>query len=256
MKHAIHSTPDRSNPDNIRQMFNAIAPTYDVLNHLMSFGLDIRWRRKAVRLLEEKHRGVFLDIAAGSGDVSFDLMELHPQHVVAADFAHNMLTVLQQKLSQRVQSCTIDVVSCDALSLPFQDGVFDGTIVAFGMRNFADRLQSLKEMLRVLKPGGISVILELTKPQAPPFAQLYTVYSRVGLPIMGKIISRHNSAYRYLPESIAQFPARNEFCALMETAGFSETNAMSLTFGAATIFIGRKSAAGPILVETSTMSSK
>ena len=244
MKQEIHSAPDRARPENIRQMFNAIAPTYDLLNHLMSFGLDIRWRRKAVRLLQEKKGGVFLDIAAGSGDVSFDLMKLRPHHIVAADFAQRMLSVLQQKLAQRAHPGTLDVVSCDALSLPFREGVFDGTIVAFGMRNFADRLQSLREMLRVLKPEGISVILELTKPQASPFAQLYTAYSRFGLPVLGRIISHHNSAYRYLPESIARFPGRDEFCALMERAGFSETNAVSLTFGAATLFVGRKSAAG------------
>lgn len=244
MNQEIHTAPDRARPENIRQMFNAIAPTYDVLNHLMSFGLDIRWRRKAVRSLAEKRDGVFLDIAAGSGDVSFDLMRLQPRHVVASDFAQKMLAVLQEKLAQRTHDCTLDVVSCDALSLPFREGVFDGTIVAFGMRNFADRFRSLKEMHRVLKPGGISVILELTKPQAPPFAQLYTAYSRFGLPVLGRIISRHNSAYRYLPESIAQFPSRDEFCSLMERAGFSATNAKLLTFGAATIFVGRKSAAG------------
>lgn len=224
-------------------MFNAIAPTYDILNHLMSFGLDIRWRRKAIRTLGEKRGGVFLDIAAGSGDVSLDLIELEPRRVVAADFASNMLTVFRHKLSLRNHSCAIDMVSCDALSLPFPKATFDGTIVAFGMRNFADRLRSLKEMLRVLKPGGISVILELSTPRAPLAAHFYTLYARWGLPLLGRIISKHNSAYQYLPESISLFPVQDEFLALMRAAGFSETTATTLTFGTATIFMGKKSAA-------------
>lgn len=236
--------PSRTAPEHIQGMFNAIAPTYDRLNHLMSFGLDIGWRRRAVRLLAGKRGGVFLDIAAGSGDVSLSLLELRPRQIVAADFAYEMLRVFEAKRAGCADPHCIDIVSCDALSLPFRNASFDGTIVAFGMRNFADRLRSLQEMRRVLKPGGISVILELTKPRAPLIAQLYTFYSSIGLPLLGRFISHHNSAYRYLPSSIAQFPVSEEFCLLMNRAGFPDASALPLTFGAATIFTGTASDAG------------
>lgn len=227
-------------PAEIKRMFNAIAPTYDTLNHLLSFGLDIRWRRKAISFLRQKDRGVFLDIAAGSGDVSIDLLRLDPQRIIAVDFAVAMLSVFRQKMLRTERPAPIELVASDALALPFHDELFDGTIVAFGIRNFADRLRSLKEMRRVLKTGGTAVILELSTPQSPVIAQLYTAYSRIGLPLLGKIISRHASAYTYLPTSIAAFPERAAFLQLMEEAGFCEVASHPLTFGAATIYVGRK----------------
>ena len=235
-----HSTPQREQPKEIQKMFDAIAPTYDLLNHVLSFGLDIRWRRKAITLLSGKRGGTILDIAAGSGDVSFDLMNIQPQRVIGGDFSLNMLQVFDKKIEKVKPEHPISLVSCDALSLPFNDESFDGTIVAFGIRNFANRLQSLKEMLRVLTPGGISVILELTQPQTPFISQCYSLYSRWGLPLVGKIISRSNSAYSYLPQSITNFPPKDEFLSLMNEAGFVETKALPLTFGVATIFTGRK----------------
>ncbi len=221
-------------------MFNAIAPTYDLLNHLLSFGLDIRWRKHAVRLLEEKRGGAFIDIAAGSGDLSLAAIGLSPSHLVATDFAESMLQVFQKKVRGHEYAHLIDLVVCDALALPFTDDSFDATMVAFGIRNFADRLQSLREMRRVLKPGGLSVILELSAPTTPVISQLYKLYSRVALPLLGKFVSKHNNAYAYLPESIALFPAEKEFCALVEEAGFREIRATPLTFGAATLYVGRK----------------
>ncbi|HEV8538477.1 MAG TPA: bifunctional demethylmenaquinone methyltransferase/2-methoxy-6-polyprenyl-1,4-benzoquinol methylase UbiE [Bacteroidota bacterium] len=240
MKPSDHSLEQRSVPEQIRRMFDAIAPTYDFLNHLMSFGLDHRWRRKAIRLFGAKRGGVFLDIAAGSGDVSFDLMELRPQRIVGIDFAPGMLDVFRGKLSRCNHSSPVDIVSGDALSLPFRNESFDGTIVAFGIRNFADRSRALTEMFRVLKPGGISVILECTKPDAPVISQLYATYSRWGVPLLGSLISKHKSAYAYLPDSISHFPSTEEFLSLMEHAGFAEPRETALSFGAATIFTGRK----------------
>ena len=240
----MKTTPESSQqqqPAEIQKMFNAIAPTYDALNHLLSFGLDIRWRRKAIRLLQEKRGGVFLDIASGSGDVSFDLLDLDPKLIVGSDFAMDMLHAFRQKIAKAKQSVPIKLVSCDALSLPFKNGTFDGTIAAFGIRNFADRLRSLHEMRRVLKPNGVSIILELTSPRTPIVSQLYRLYSNVGLPLIGKIISKHNSAYSYLPKSIAAFPEQEGFLSLMSTAGFSEAFGFPLTFGIATIFVGKNS---------------
>ncbi len=225
-------------------MFDAIAPTYDLLNHLLSFGLDLRWRRAAIRLLEEKRAGTFLDIAAGSGDLSFDLLRIKPRFIAGADFAFNMLNVFANKLRRRDADAPIGLVSCDALALPFRERTFDGTMVAFGIRNFASRLRSLHEMHRVLKPDGISIILELSRPSSPVISRVYELYSRWGLPLIGRIISRSHSAYTYLPASIASFPDVKEFLSLMIQAGFVRTDAIPLTFGVATIYIGRKSGAG------------
>jgi demethylmenaquinone methyltransferase / 2-methoxy-6-polyprenyl-1,4-benzoquinol methylase len=229
-------------PEKIQSMFNAIAPTYDLLNHLLSFGMDILWRKKAISLLEEKRGGAILDIASGSGDLSIDALALNPRMIVATDFAFQMLTVFGGKLRQRAHlpASVIRLTSCDALSLPFASGSFDATMVAFGIRNFADRLKGLQEMHRVLRPGGVSLILELTEPKTPVIAQFYSLYAKVLLPLFGKIVSRHNAAYSYLPASIAKFPARDEFLGLMKEAGFTECKSYSLTFGAATIFVGRK----------------
>ncbi len=232
--------PTRRKPDEIRDMFDSIAPPYDRLNHLLSFGLDILWRRKAIRLLEEKRGGIILDIATGSGDLALDSLKLQPSKLVASDFAYNMLRVFQQKVEEKKIKQTPLLVSCDAHYLPFKPESFDATMVAFGIRNFADRLQSLKEMHRVLKPNGVSLILELTSPRTPFIKQTYTFYSKGILPLIGEIISRHNSAYEYLPASISNFPEQNEFASLMKQAGFSEVNVHLLTFGVATIFIGKK----------------
>jgi demethylmenaquinone methyltransferase/2-methoxy-6-polyprenyl-1,4-benzoquinol methylase len=229
-----------SNPSSIQSMFNAIAPTYDFLNHLLSFGLDIRWRHRLVKSLEEKRGGTFLDIATGSGDLSVNALKSQPHQIVASDFAFEMLKVFEQKLFKRGNSKTIQLVYCDAIRLPFCDETFDATMVSFGIRNFSNRLQSLKEMRRVLNPNGISLILELTKPNTPVLSPLYKFYSCCILPLFGKVISRHNSAYKYLPESISNFPERDEFISLMNEAGFVETSAIRLSFGIATIFIGRK----------------
>ncbi len=229
-------------PALIRRMFNAIAPTYDLLNHVLSFGLDIRWRKKAVRLLEEKKGGTFLDIACGSGDLSIEALKLSPSKIVATDFAETMLEVFKEKLMKLDTIHPVELISCDALSLPFQERTFDATMVAFGIRNFADRLQSLKEMRRVLKPGGLSLILELSTPQKFLPRQLYTFYAKIFLPLIGRVISHHNSAYRYLPESISRFPDEKDFIPLMHEAGFDEVRVTQLTLGTATIYTGRRKA--------------
>lgn len=232
--------PTRQQPEHIQRMFNDIAPTYDVLNHVLSFGLDIRWRKKAIDLLEEKRGGMILDIAAGSGDLSIEALRLSPQRIIATDFAETMLHVFKGKLIQRKSDHLIDLVACDALHLPFRNEMFDVTMVAFGIRNFADRLRSLKEMHRVLKPSGMTLILELSKPRSPLIASLYTLYSRWGVSIFGKMISGHSSAYAYLPDSIANFPVQEEFLVQMRDAGFCETRALPRTFGTATIYLGKK----------------
>lgn len=231
---------DQQDPHEIRAMFDAIAPRYDFLNRLLSFGLHRGWRRKAVSFLAEKRGGLMLDIAAGSGDVSFELLSLEPSRVVATDFAPAMLEVLKRKLNGHAGRGRIEVVICDALHLPFQDLLFDGAIVAFGIRNFADREAALSEMFRVLAPDGISVILEFSKPDRYIVRLINDLYMNLGVPLLGRIISGHKTAYRYLPRSIGAFPERAEFLASMKAAGFTSVEAHSLTMGVATVYIGRR----------------
>ena len=232
------STPP--SPALIQSMFNDIAPTYDFLNHFMSFGFDLRWRRKAIELLDEKRGGIFLDIATGSGDLALDALRLSPLQIVASDFAFTMLEVFREKKKKHARGTLIQLLSCNALDLPFSEDTFDVTMVAFGVRNFADRNVALREMHRVLKPEGILLILELTMPEIAVIKQLYTMYATKVLPHLGKIVSRHRSAYSYLPVSIAQFPSRAEFLAMMNAAGFRETTAIPLNLGIATLFLGTK----------------
>ncbi|MBA4312021.1 MAG: bifunctional demethylmenaquinone methyltransferase/2-methoxy-6-polyprenyl-1,4-benzoquinol methylase UbiE [Chlorobiaceae bacterium] len=227
-------------PSAIRKMFDGIAPTYDLLNRLISFGLDSKWRKRAVNFFREKYNGNFLDIAAGSGDVSIELSRLQPDSIIATDFSMNMLLECKKKINRHDKNNIIHCATVDALKLPFRSEIFDGTIVAFGIRNFEDRLLSLKEMYRVLRWNGISVILELTHPRSPIISTLYSFHAKILLPMIGRIISRHDSAYSYLPHSIESFPNQNEFLELMRQAGFTDLKAYPLTFGAATIFVGKK----------------
>jgi demethylmenaquinone methyltransferase/2-methoxy-6-polyprenyl-1,4-benzoquinol methylase len=230
----------QAQPARIRTMFDRIAPTYDLLNRLISFGLDTGWRRRAIALLAEFPGGSFLDIAAGSGDISVELASIGPRLTTGTDFSTNMLRLYGVKMRAKARGGRFTMAAADALSLPFRDRTFDGTITAFGIRNFADRPQALREMHRVLRPGGIAVILELTVPENPLLRALYSLHAKVLLPVAGRLVSGDSSAYRYLPESIEGFPPAPEFLSLMRGAGFVATEAVALTFGAATIFSGRK----------------
>jgi len=242
----MDNSPDNSpasqqaRPERIRVMFDRIAPTYDLLNRLISFGLDNGWRRKAVAMFREYPGGSFLDIAAGSGDVSVELASIRPRLTTGTDFSINMLQLYGAKMRSKARGGRFGMAGADALSLPFRDRTFDGTVTAFGIRNFADRPRALREMHRVLRPGGTAVILELTVPGNPVLRGLYGLHAKVLLPVAGTLISGDASAYRYLPASIEAFPSPEEFLAMMRDAGFTSTAALPLTFGAATIFSGRK----------------
>jgi demethylmenaquinone methyltransferase/2-methoxy-6-polyprenyl-1,4-benzoquinol methylase len=227
-------------PATVQKMFNDIAPRYDVLNHLLSFGIDIAWRKKAIRMIREKQGGTILDIASGSGDFSLEARAINPRLVVASDFAINMYDIFKNKIKNAEEDHIFQFVACDALALPFQSDSFDVVMVAFGIRNFADRPAALREMYRVLRSDGIVLILELTKPKKPFITQLYSFYSKHLLPAMGKIISGHRGAYFYLPQSIGEFPENDKFASLLTEAGFKNVDFRSLTFSTAAIFCGRK----------------
>ncbi len=219
-------------------MFSEIAPRYDLLNRLLSFGADLRWRRRAVGLALERRPARILDLATGTGDLALLLKQTAPgAEVVGADFAPPMLELARKKARER--GLAVRFLEADALALPFPEGAFDAITIAFGFRNFADYRRALGELHRVLAPGGRLVILEFPPPPKGAFGLVYRVYFQRFLPLLGGLISGNFGAYRYLPESVEAFPPPETLKALMEEAGFSVRYEL-LTFGVAAIHVGDK----------------
>lgn len=220
----------------VREMFSAIAPRYDFLNHTLSLNIDRRWRRLAVRGLNwgDAPSGTYLDLCAGTLDLAVEL-ECQPGFrgtVVGADFAIPMLELGKSK-SNRVRA-----VGADALGLPFPDRAFDGCMVGFGVRNLADLDLGLGEIARVLKPGGRVVILDFSLPRRWPIRPLYLLYLNYILPVVGRLVSKHMTAYRYLPASVGRFATPEDLVRRLERAGFREPRAEELTFGVAILVTG------------------
>lgn len=224
----------------VQTLFNAIAARYDLLNHLLSGGVDLYWRRKAIAALQDLQPKRILDVATGTADLAIAALRLGPSAVVGVDIAENMLAVGREKLTRRRLDGVITLQSGEAEHLAFPDGSFDASIVAFGARNFADLSQGLREMCRVLRPGGRIMVLEFSRPSAFPFKQLYFFYFRRILPIVGRIISKDPGAYTYLPDTVMKFPEGDGFLAILRAAGFRTVRQERLTFGIATIYTGDK----------------
>ncbi|HEX7117155.1 MAG TPA: class I SAM-dependent methyltransferase [Longimicrobiales bacterium] len=224
----------------VRRMFGAIAPRYDLLNHLLSLNIDKRWRRRAVDLLlgGGAPRGRYLDACAGTLDLALELASRtgFEGRVVASDFTLPMLERGRPKIDGRA----VAPACADALCLPFPDAAFDGATVGFGVRNLADLDAGLRELARVLKPGARLVILEFTTPTYRPIRALYLFYFLKVLPWIGRLVSRHGSAYAYLPASVLQFPPPGELSARMRTAGFTDVQWRTLTAGIVAIHVGTK----------------
>jgi len=222
----------------VRAMFSDIAPSYDLLNHLLSLNIDKRWRRRAIRALgwERDPRGLYLDLCAGTLDVGVELASQRgfAGRVAAADFAEPMLRAGLGKVHGR----PVHAVTADALGLPLGDASCSGAIVAFGVRNLADLDAGLREVARVLEPGGRFVILEFTTPPNALVRRGYHLYFHTLLPRLGGLISGNRGAYRYLPESVTHFPSAPELGARMESAGFRDVRWELLTFGIAAIHVG------------------
>jgi len=223
----------------IREMFDAIAPRYDLLNRLLSFGIDRRWRTFAVGQLQIPPGGMVLDVATGTGDVALEIASRTPGSVriVGEDFTQGMLLQGMGKIAQSPYRDRILLVNAPCESMPHPAGIFDGVTIAFGIRNVVDRLAGLREMCRVLKPGGRAVILEFSNPHSRLFKALYYFYFRRILPFLGGLLSQR-SAYQYLPDSVLEFPDQETFKALMDEAGFVELKHFDLTFGIATVYVG------------------
>jgi len=224
----------------IQEMFQAIAGRYDLLNHLLSAGVDVYWRRRALALVRHPRPDRVLDLATGTADFALAALRLRPRRIVGIDVASNMIHLGAAKLSRRGMAGKILLLGGDAEALPFPDGSFDVATAAFGVRNFGDILSGLKETWRALASGGEFIVLEFTEPRIPVFSQLYTFYFRRILPLVGGVISGNRKAYSYLPESVGTVPQGEAFLNLMEEAGFSQTRATSLTLGICSVYQGIK----------------
>lgn len=224
----------------VEGMFNNIAPKYDLLNRLLSAGTDIRWRRKAVRLLESEKPKMILDIATGTGDLAIEALMLDPEKIIGIDISEGMLEVGRQKISRMNLSHKIELRKGDSEDLEFPDNYFDAVIVAFGVRNFENLEKGLAGMFRVLKPAGTLVVLEFSKPRNFIFKVFYNFYSKFIMPFIGRIVSKDKSAYTYLPESVKTFPYGEGFLKILLNTGFHSTKCIPLTFGISSVYTAKK----------------
>ncbi len=224
----------------VARMFNSISNRYDFLNHFLSLGIDILWRRKAIKLLKELKPKTILDIATGTGDLAIEALSLKPEKVVGVDISEGMLEVGRRKMQEKKLDHIIQLTLGDSENLPFADNYFDAAIVAFGVRNFENLERGLGEMLRVVRPGGRIVILEMSKPSKFPMKQLYKVYFTAILPVIGRWISRDQAAYSYLPESVQAFPDGDRLVKILADTGYKNPQCNPLTFGISTLYWGSK----------------
>jgi demethylmenaquinone methyltransferase / 2-methoxy-6-polyprenyl-1,4-benzoquinol methylase len=231
---------EKSKKEQVADMFNNISKRYDLLNHLLSAGIDIVWRKKAIKQLKHEQPKLMLDIATGTGDFAIEALALNPDKIIGVDISEGMLEMGRQKMKRLGLEEKIELQLGDSEKLLFEDNKFDAAIVSFGVRNFENLEQGLADIFRVLRPGGTLVVLEFSKPKHFPFKQIYNFYFKYILPIIGKIISKDNSAYTYLPESVQAFPDGPQFLNILEKVGFNSTRCKTLTFGISSIYVGKK----------------
>lgn len=225
----------------VEAMFDNIAPTYDKLNHHLSWDIDRYWRNKAIRMMASAKPQTILDIATGTGDFAIlAAQKLRPQTVTGADISEGMMAIGREKVRERGLQDVITFKKEDCTHLSFPDNTFDAVTAAFGIRNFQDLEQGLREMQRVLKPGGLFCVLELTTPVSFPMRQLFHIYSHTFLPLYGRLISKDQSAYTYLTKTIEAFPQGETMMQILRKAGFSKTTFRRLTFGICTMYIAYK----------------
>ncbi len=226
---------------NIKKMFDLIAFRYDFLNHLMSFGVDKIWRKKAIKMISSVIPGsAILDVATGTADLAIEANKYNPSNIKGIDVSDKMLEIGRHKLLKKGLQGKIELLSAASEDIPFETNSFDFVISAFGVRNFNDLERGLSEMNRVLKIGGKVVILEFSKPSIPVFSRIYRFYFIKILPLVGRIVSKDKDAYTYLPKSVMEFPDNNDFLRILTKTGYSNVAQKRLTFGIASVYTGIK----------------
>ena len=229
-----------SKKDQVAKMFNNISGRYDFLNQLLSLGIDKMWRKRAIGVLEPLKPKILLDVATGTGEFALEALKLNPDKIYGIDIADGMLDIGRKKILAKKVNATVELLHGDSENIPFGENKFDAATVAFGVRNFENLKRGLSEILRVLKPGGMVVILEFSKPTSFPFKQIYNFYFRFILPRIGSMVSHDKAAYTYLPKSVEAFPDGEDFLRILHDVGFKNTQCSSLTFGISSIYIGTK----------------
>ena len=226
--------------EQVTKMFDTISKDYDGLNRVISFGIDIKWRKKVVNIVKEIQPESILDIATGTGDLAINLAETNADRIVGLDISSGMLEIGKEKIKRKNLDSKIEMVLGDSENLPFENNTFDAITVAFGVRNFETLENGLKEILRVLKPGGTFVILETSMPTKTPYRQGYNFYTKNILPLIGKTFSKDRSAYKYLCESASVFPYGEALNNILRNIGFINVKDLPQTFGVATIYTASK----------------
>ncbi|PWB27828.1 bifunctional demethylmenaquinone methyltransferase/2-methoxy-6-polyprenyl-1,4-benzoquinol methylase UbiE [Flavobacterium sp. HTF] len=226
--------------EQVAQMFDNISGNYDNLNRVISFGIDVKWRKKVLKIVSDKKPKKILDIATGTGDLAILMSKTNAEKIIGLDISAGMLEVGKKKVEEKKLSDTIELVLGDSENIPFEDNYFDAITVGFGVRNFENLEKGFAEILRVLKPNGVFVILETSVPDKTPYKQGYNFYTKNILPLIGKLFSKDNSAYGYLSESAAAFPYGEALNNILRKIGFIDVVAMPQTFGVATIYSASK----------------
>ena len=229
-----------SKKEQVAKMFDNIAGNYDFLNHFLSMGIDIYWRKKLVKRLTKQAPKNILDVATGTGDLAIAMLKATPDKITGIDISNGMLEIGWKKIKEKGLEDKITLQQADSENLPFEDNNFDAVCVSFGARNFENLEKGLSEMYRVLKPGGKLYILEFSQPDIFPFKQIYQFYFRYILPLLGKVVSNDNAAYNYLPESVNAFPYGKKLNKIIENCGYNKAQDHSLTLGIASIYIAEK----------------
>ncbi len=224
----------------VTKMFDTISEDYDGLNRVISFGIDIKWRKRVVALVKKQQPSTVLDIATGTGDLAISLVKTGAKKIIGLDISKGMLEVGKQKVAKKGLQNVIDLQLGDSENLPFKNDEFDAITVAFGVRNFENLEKGLSEIYRVLKPGGAFVVLETSVPTKTPYKQGYFLYTKYILPTIGKWFSKDNAAYGYLSESASVFPYGEQFNNILRKIGFINVNHLPQTFGVATIYVASK----------------
>ena len=227
--------------EQVSDMFNEIASRYDFMNRFLSAGIDVSWRKKAINEFKEQSISSLLDVATGTGDMAIMAAKaLHPDKIIGIDISEKMLEVGRNKIENQHLKSKIELISGDAETINFPDKTFDGVMVAFGVRNFENLEKGLKEIFRVMKPGGLFVVLEFSKPKIPGIRNLYNLYMKYICPFLARLFRQNTRAYQYLNESAQAFPDRQLFVDILNNTGFSDTRCKPLSLGICCIYTGRK----------------